>query len=412
MTHRLDSLFLRAVRVVATGAVAVLAACGGGGGNDAALRGSQNLGVGEVAAPPIAGSNVMQIVVDRGTDGSSINTPFVTVRVCQPGSGNCVDIDHVVLDTGSSGLRIAASALPADFALTPVLTPGGQRVGQCAQFASGFSWGSVRVADVRMGAEVAGNVSIQVVNDAGLQYSQIPASCSTTGPNIGSGRGAKGILGVGFFRQDCGPACDVPATTPPNFYYACQPGGGCTETRLALASQVSNPVMSFAANNNGVVLVMPAVPSGGAARATGSLVLGVGTQTNNRLGDASVFTADAAGYFTTTYRGVTYRNSFLDSGSNGLFFNDDIPECGDFYCPNASPLRLSAINRGASGGGAGVVDFFIDSVRQIRADAAAAHIGGTNSIPDSFDWGMPFFYGRSVFVGFAAPDGPGPFWAY
>jgi len=51
-------------------------------------------------------------------------------------------------------------------------------------------------------------------------------------------------------------------------------------------------------------------------------------------------------------------------------------------------------------------------VRLIRPNAAAAHIGGTTSIPDSFDYGLPFFFGRSVFVGFAAPNGPGPFWAY
>jgi hypothetical protein len=412
--NRASLLLSRALRGLAAGALVLLASCGGGGGGGppTALQGAANPGIDNAGGPLVPGANVLQISVDRGTDGNAINTPFVTVRVCQPGSATCVDIDHVVLDTGSSGLRIAASALPAGMTLAAVTNAGGQAVGQCAQFASGFSWGSVRLADVHMAGEVAANVSIQIVNDPALPYSQVPASCSGTGPDIGAGRGAKGILGVGFFREDCGAACDLGPPGAPNFYYGCNGGGGCTASRLALASQVSNPVMSFANNNNGVVVVLPAVPSGGAGQATGSLLLGVATQSNNQLGNATLFAADAQGFFTTTYNGASFSSSFLDSGSNGLFFNDAaLPSCGDFYCPNTSPLTLSAVNTSATGV-SGQVDFFIDDVRAIRTNAAAAHIGGTTSIPDSFDYGLPFFFGRSVFVGFAAPSGAGPFWAY
>jgi len=406
-------LISRSLQGLAAGALVLLASCGGGGdgGRDTALQATPNAGVDSVTSPPIPGANVLQITVDRGTDGSAINTPFVTVRVCQPGTATCVDIDHVVLDTGSSGLRIAASALPAGMTLAPVTNAGGQAVGQCAQFASGFSWGAVRRADVRMSGELAANVPIQVVNDTALAYSQIPASCTATGPNIGPGRGAKGILGVGFDREDCGAACDVGLPGAPNFYYGCNAGGGCTASRLALAAQVSNPVMSFANDNNGVLIVLPDVPSGGAGLVTGSLVLGVGTQPNNQLGGATMYAADTQGFFTTTYKGVNYSSSFLDSGSNGLFFNDAaLPSCGDFYCPATSPLTLSATNTSPTASAA--VDFFIDDVRAIRSNAAAAHIGGTTSIPGSFDWGLPFFYGRSVFVGFSPPQGPGPFWAF
>jgi hypothetical protein len=34
---------------------------------------------------------------------------------------------------------------------------------------------------------------------------------------------------------------------------------------------------------------------------------------------------------------------------------------------------------------------------------------------NTFDWGLPFFFGRTVFVaisGSATPQGPGPFWAF
>ena len=380
------SFFSKALSGLAAGALVLLASCGGGGGGgrSTALQSAANAGIDNVASAPIPGANVLQITVDRGTDGNAINTPFVTVRVCQPGTATCVDIDHVVLDTGSSGLRVAASALPPGMTLASVTTAGGQAVGQCAQFASGFSWGSVRRADVRMGGEVATNLPIQVVNDTALPFAQDAVRA----------------------------ACDVGPPGAPNFYYGCNAGGGCSPSRLALASQVSNPVMAFANNNNGVALVLPAVPSGGAGQASGSLLLGVGTQSNNQLGTATVFAANAQGFITTTYNGVEFRSSFLDSGYNGMFFNDAaLPSCGDFYCPNTSPLPLSAVNTSAAGVTA-QVDFFIDDVRLIRDRAAAAHIGGSTSIPDSFDYGLPFFFGRSVFVGFAAPFGSGPFWAY
>jgi hypothetical protein len=44
---------------------------------------------------------------------------------------------------------------------------------------------------------------------------------------------------------------------------------------------------------------------------------------------------------------------------------------------------------------------------------AFSEVGGPN--PGLFDWGLPFFYGRSVFVaieGQSTPGGTGPYWAY
>ena len=62
------------------------------------------------------------------------------------------------------------------------------------------------------------------------------------------------------------------------------------------------------------------------------------------------------------------------------------------------------------------IDFIVDSVTAIRTDAAAAHIGGSLELTGSFDWGLPFFYGRTVFTvrdgALAGSAGTGPFWAY
>ncbi|WP_167772834.1 DUF3443 family protein [Ramlibacter humi] len=392
----------------------VIAACGGGGGGgggDSTAPPGGAAGVDSVAAATIAGSNVVQIRVDNGTDGSAVNSPFVTVTVCAPGSATCVDIDHVVVDTGSSGLRIAASAVPAGVVL-PAEPVGGGNAWECMQFASGFSWGSVRRADVKLGGEVAANLPVQVVDDPAVTGPSIPVSCRSRGFDIGAGQGAKGILGVGFATEDC-PGCSL--SVAPNVYFNCT-GAVCNSAALSLASQVTNPVAKFAsANTNGVGIVLPDVPEGGAKVATGWLIFGIGTQANNALGSASVYTADGNGNFTTTYKGAT-RSGFIDSGSNGLFFNDStFPTCGDFYCPG-STTALSAVNTGLNGT-TGTVNFRVESVTAIRSDAGAASIAGSvgGGLAGSFDWGLPFFFGRTVFTarsGAATPAGPGPYWAY
>jgi hypothetical protein len=66
-------------------------------------------------------------------------------------------------------------------------------------------------------------------------------------------------------------------------------------------------------------------------------------------------------------------------------------------------------------GVAGTVDFTIESILSISRNISAAHVGGDIGLPHAFDWGLPFFFGRTVFVaisGAATPPGNGPYWAY
>jgi hypothetical protein len=380
--------------------VLALSGCGGGGGG--------SIDAPAAVIPPAAGNSV-PMTVDRGADGTAFNLPFVSVTVCVPGTATCRTIDHVLVDTGSYGLRIAAAALGAGVQLPAVTTAAGAPVGECAQFARGATWGAVRRADVKLAGEVAANLPIQVVADPGAAYATAPSGCSTAGGNVGVDGSSNGILGVGLFVQDC-PGCV--ASTAPGVYFAC-PAGGCTATRLELASQVSNPVAAFSRNNNGVLLTLPEVPQGGAATVSGSLIFGIGTQPNNQLGAATVYATDGQGNFRTTYRGVT-TPAFLDSGSNALFFADaSLPVCSGFYCPSA-PLTLSAVNTSATGV-SGTVSFRIESLQSIGGGVAAAHVGANIGLGRVFDWGLPFFFGRSVFVAVAGaptPRGPGPYWAY
>jgi len=412
-----------------------------GCGND--TGGSGNPGNNGITPPN--GGNVVAVLVDPGPTGASgspvgyVNGAFATVTVCVPGTSNCQDIDHVLVDTGSSGLRLLANDGKAGGKLTlplPALQNSvGNPIAECAQFLDGFTWGPVRLADVKLGGEKASGISIQVISEADFA---VPSSCESVGVNEDTLEGSpglqsNGILGVGLFRQDCGEACTVdpalPASGNPGLYFKCTGTGSCSETAVGLGAQVSNPVGLFAADNNGVILELPLVPATGAPTTTGSLVFGIGTQSNNGLGSAVVLPVDGTGTLISVYlsSGATYSGSFIDSGSNGIFFlnssSTGIPECPDlmgFYCPN-STLALSAQNRGAGGTPTEQVNFNVASARTLFATnhSAFVNLGGTSGGPpgqdQTFDWGLPFFFGRNVYTaveGASTPGGSGPYFAY
>ena len=240
--------------------------------------------------------------------------------------------------------------------------------------------------------------------------------------------GTNGILGVGQFQQDCGDAC---AQSPGGElqsieYYECS-SGGCTPVSVPLSQQVQNPVALFPKDNNGVIITLPAVPSA-EATVSGSLIFGIGTQSNNGLGSAAVYTLnqnDSINSITTTYRNRVMPYSFIDSGSNGYFFTDNtILQCtqgyvSGYYCPSAT-LNLSATNRGANGT-SGTITFSVGNASTMFSgptsdyDAFGTLAGPNDPGGDSFDWGLPFFYGRSVYTAIEGKDttaGPGPYWAY
>jgi Protein of unknown function (DUF3443) len=346
------------------------------------------------------------------TTNSYLNKPCVSVTVCTPGTTTCQAINDILLDTGSYGLRIFKQAL--NVSLTPVPSGSGS-LAECVQFADGSAdWGPVQTADVILGNEPAVRVPIQVIDST---FGTVPSACGTpdTGPSVA---GFNGILGVGLFAQDCGSGCQ---SRPNNGrYYTCS-GTSCTGAAVPLDSQVQNPVALLPQDNNGVIVQLPGIPLGGSRSVNGSLLLGIGTQPNNTVSGVTTFPANQSGNFTTTFNSTTLSHSFIDSGSNGLFFPSasQVPNCSGglsaWFCPS-STVDLSATNTGALGSPSGAVSFQIGNFASLinSNNYVFPDIGGTFS--SGFDWGLPFFFGRNVHVGLegrAAPSlGTGPFWAY
>jgi hypothetical protein len=86
------------------------------------------------------------------------------------------------------------------------------------------------------------------------------------------------------------------------------------------------------------------------------------------------------------------------------------------YCPS-SPLHFSAVNTGSSGSPSSSVNFQIANPMPLLSSGHAAinNVGGPAVFSGTFDWGLPFFFGRTVYVGLSGKTsvlGTGPFLAY
>jgi Protein of unknown function (DUF3443) len=396
----------------------VLSATSCGGGNPPGSSSSSS-STGAVTAA----SNVVSVTVDGGpnTADPSVNTLYTSVTICVPGSTTqCQTIDNIQVDTGSYGLRILAPVLT--LALPVNLASDGNSLVECTQFVDGYSWGPVASADVQISGETASSVPVQVIGDS--NFATVPPDCSSTGPaeDTVATFGANGILGIGVFAQDCGPGCVTTSTN--GDYYSCS-ATACVGIAASLASQVPNPVPLFATDNNGTIIDLPTVAAAGAATVTGSLIFGIDTETNNASGSQSVLTVDPSdGNFTIVFNGQTLSESFIDSGTNGIFFNDsDLTQCTNsdftgFYCP-ASTQTFSATLTGENNVSASE-SFSVGNTQTLATDsptfAAFPTLGGTyTSSTDTFDWGLPFYYGRRVATaiqGYTTSVGTGPYVAF
>lgn len=367
----------------------------------------------------VSGDNVLPISVSGECGGLQpyLNEPCVSVKVCQPGSTtNCQVIGGLLLDTGSYGLRVFRQALTNTSlasALTPLSAPGGGQLAECVQYADlSADWGPVVSADVVLGNLPGVTVPIQIID---ASFGTVPSTCHS--PEAAPAN-FNGILGVGPFVQDCS---NVGCPASANAYFAVS-GGTSTAIPLDPSLQVQNPVGLLPTDGNGIIVVLPSVGSGGAASVNGALVIGIGTRSNNQPTSATAIRLDGVGEFTTVLNGTQMTGSFADTGSNGLFFNapSAITACTSqaaqgWYCP-ASPLSFGATLQ-SSGPNHLSASFQVDSVERLTAsgNGVFANVAGPGVAGGGFDWGLPFFLGKTVYLGMAGQGtafGAGPLLAY
>ena len=436
-------------------------------------------------------SNTAQVSVNLGPNNNFSDAVYTTVTVCVPGTTNCTTIPDVLVDTGSVGLRVLSTGAVGvttqvgNLNLPQVTDPAtGYPLYECVQYGDlSYNWGAMQMATVQVGGETASQVPASA---GGTANAGIPIQVISTGtvPNIISYEGeeyynpctnyettessptggldrdtvanlsANGILGIGLFPQDCtldttNYCTSLDTTTGQYLAYQASTGDAYVEP-TALTDQAWNPVAAFPVDNNGEVLSLPSIPANGQATATGTLTFGIGTETNNAITTQTVYEVDCDGDFLqATFNGVNYNDvdnqtdcspensSFIDSGSNGLFFLDpttltsatgvstvNCSDDADWYCP-ASTLDLSPPNLGLTlygdNGTSGTVSLSIANADTLFSYDYAAYsdLAGTSissgepTSDDSIDLGLPFFFDRPIFVGISGgAQYPNGYWAF
>ena len=401
----------------------LLAGCGGGSGAVA------------VSPPPTA--NQVQVKVAMFNPSNPFpNRPYVTVTVCDA-QNNCQDIDHVLLDTGSTGLRLMPGVL--NLSLPSQVATDGTPIAECMQYGAGYFWGAQRIATVKMAGEVAANIPVTVAGDTSIP-ANAPAGCAATMQNAIAGLPEfKGILGIGPQETDCGSSCAQ--STSSQMYFSCQGGatGSCTGTTMPVAMQTPNPVSRFLTDNNGTVLSFPAVASAQGSM-EGTLTFGLGTQANNAISSLQVYRSTVPGLdFPLLAGNVNGAASFvfLDTGTNAYSLAQTgspvvlnkppsmqaisgLAVCGQAggpYCPPA-PVSLQIRLNGSNGNPTSWQTIHLaDPTLAFQQNLAVIpSLAFQNSdFPGYSILGLPFYFGRTVATaisGSTTPYGVGPFWAF
>lgn len=448
----------------------LLVACGGGNSSTTTISGPGLNSLGQSPAVSLFSAphapftqriDNLQVEVNTGPtrnfSGGSANILYATVTVCEPGTANCATVPHVLVDTGSVGLRVLASKLSRLNLLTVKwvdanLNPTANSY-ECYPFVIGGLWGRNVMADATMGRQTAQRIPIHLIEDTPAATVQATDNCidasggkivhpdgsithdGTVMLNGVDALGANGILGVGSTTVDCGSSCLVPYTDFVQ-YYVCPlnatSSANCAPAAQDEAYQVYNPISALPPMyNSGVVLSLPNVPWPGAVSATGELAFGVDPSALpaiNQIKLGTDWASRPASYLnvTTSYTnrsGVAQSlvRSYLDTGTNGYFFTDNViaPCIGSaWYCP-ASTLTMQAIISDGDNPSLHrmTVNFNIGNSETLfsTSNTAFGELGGSppNSV-SGFAWGLPFFFGKRVYLSIWADANTanGPWYAW
>jgi hypothetical protein len=365
------------------------------------------------AAAPQLADNIVPIEVRQVTP-TQYNKLFVDVTVCNA-ARQCRTVPDVLVDTGSTGLRLLRGALDG-LDLAPVKDPRGRALSNWSSFGSGDLWGTMHFAQVRVGA-IATTRAIPVeVYDLPGRRDKLPDGYANVDARREIARMGNGILGISPHRHHA------------RGYYvkgdkAGAPGASrWVEVRVDAARQLTNPIAYFPAPyDNGSVISLPEVDwTSGANRVQGWLGLGIGAATEALFPHGARVVShdlDDDGLFPAAI-GTRRFDVLVDSGTNALsldlshlgvsrharyasYYDAPAPvpielavRSGDDYVRLARPLYVGPT---------------VKYLKERSTHAALPMVVGWDEAPRSLSvLGLPFFYGRTVATGLRGTVNPFP----
>ena len=365
------------------------------------------------AAAPQRADNIVPIEVRQVTP-TQYNKLFVDVTVCNA-ARQCRTVPDVLVDTGSTGLRLLRGALDG-LDLAPVKDPRGRALGNWSSFGSGDLWGTMHVAQVRIGGvSTARPISVEIYDLPGRR-DKLPDGYAEVDARATIVRMGNGILGISPHRHVT------------KGYYAKgtearAPGGSrWVAVQVDASRQLSNPIADFPAPyDNGSVIRLPEVDwTAGAKRVQGWLGLGIGAATEALFPHGARVVShelDADGLFPAAV-GTRRFDVLVDSGTNALAL--DLSHLGvsrharytSYYdAPAPMPIEL-AVQSGGDYVRLARPLYVGPTVKYLKANSthgALPMVVGWDDAPRSLSvLGLPFFYGRTVATGLRDTFNPFP----
>jgi hypothetical protein len=387
-----------------------LSGCNGGG--------SENVLRTDYVAPltPPANISYMSVNVSANNTGvcSWYNMPCVSVQICDTSNPTiCATVDNVLLDTGSYGLRVFASALPQAFVqqnLHQILNSSNQPIAEIVNYGDGdCNWGPVVSGLIKMDAtDITSSIPLQLVDSS---YLNNPFGCSTNPQEFGS----NGILGVGPYPDD----------SSTGQYYIYNGQSGSLPYSPIESQVVKNPVayLSNLTSRKGITIALPQIGNYGGYNAVGYMTFGV----NSAIVNSHIYPISPQGILpitmpTSVNELANIQYGFLDTGSNGLFFITPTLAsyvCNGWYCPPET-LNFNATNLDVGNVPVPTEFSIINAYTLFNTtnNNAASNLGGRIDDPEFtpfIDYGLPFFFGKQVqicFDGSTCNGRAGPYWSF
>ncbi len=231
-------------------------------------------GAAHAAAEAPLADNIIAVEV-RGDRPDHRNTPLVDVTVCNT-RGKCKTVPNVMVDTGTTGLRLFRGAV-ADLDLEPVKDRSGNPITNWGSASYSELWGPLHRAKVRLG-KVTTETAIPVqLFDLPKDGEALPQGYARVDNRKATSFRFNGVLGIGPQRHHAaGYLVGVSDS-----WYSRAPSRWVAQ-KVDRSQQLANPIAHFPAPyNNGSVITLPEVDlNSGAARVRGWLGLGIGEPTD------------------------------------------------------------------------------------------------------------------------------------